>query len=649
MPQPDLLGLIDQAAREKWKTLDLSGMGLTELPPEIGRLMHLTKLVLGRYEQLSMEGAPVIIRRNQLATLPSEIVRLTKLEELDFRFNHLTSLPLEITKLVNLKGLYLSGNQLQDLPLEVEKLVNLESLTLGGNQFNFVPPVIFKIKNLRQLFLDNHSLGMLPSEIEQLLHLEVLSLRNEKLTELPTTLWNLLNLKRLYLKDNQLARLPEELGNLKNLEELDLRNNQLKSLPESIGRLPKLRTLYLRDNQLASLPKTIIRIRKAFVDTEFNFSSFDFSGYDLSDVDLSNTNLSDVILTSVNFKKTNLCNADLSSYDLKGGNLRNANFSYANLTRVRALGTDFSNAIFTGASIKDWHINAETKFDKAVCDYIYLKEDQQERRPSDLNRNFAPGEFVTLIQEIRETVDLIFTSGIDWAALLTSIRKLQVASGDNQLTIQAIEHKRDGRFVVRVDIPPNVDKAEIEQLLWREYENKLKSVEETYLQKIESKSEQLDFYKQQVIEYRSQNSDLMEMAKQMANRPLQIENKIENRNVHQEEKNQTSTINQHGLGDNVAGDKVMGNKIDTQIDNSHDLVQSSKDIKALLDQLSVDYPSDSPRLVGAKAVDQVEKNPELKSRILRGVRAGSFAALEKMIDHPVAKFFIEGIKEVLKP
>jgi len=55
MPQPDLLGLIDQAAREKWKTLDLSGMGLTELPPEIGRLMHLTKLVLGRYEPHSLE------------------------------------------------------------------------------------------------------------------------------------------------------------------------------------------------------------------------------------------------------------------------------------------------------------------------------------------------------------------------------------------------------------------------------------------------------------------------------------------------------------------------------------------------------------------------------------------------------------------
>ncbi|MFN6488279.1 MULTISPECIES: hypothetical protein [unclassified Nostoc] len=110
----------------------------------------------------------------------------------------------------------------------------------------------------------------------------------------------------------------------------------------------------------------------------------------------------------------------------------------------------------------------------------------------------------------------------------------------------------------------------------------------------------------------------------------------------------THKIYQNGLGDNIAGDKVMGDKIGTQINNSQDLAQAAKDIKVLLEQLSLDYPGDSSRVLGAKAIDEVEKNPELKSRILRRVKAGSFAALEKMIDHPVAKFFIEGAKEVLK-
>jgi hypothetical protein len=102
-------------------------------------------------------------------------------------------------------------------------------------------------------------------------------------------------------------------------------------------------------------------------------------------------------------------------------------------------------------------------------------------------------------------------------------------------------------------------------------------------------------------------------------------------------------------GNNIGRDQIMGDQIETQINNSQDLTQASKDIKALLEQLSLDYPDDSHRVLGAKAVDRVEKNPELKSRIMRGLKAGTFAALEKAIDHPVAKFFIEGAKEVLKP
>jgi internalin A len=118
-------------------------------------------------------------------------------------------------------------------------------------------------------------------------------------------------------------------------------------------------------------------------------------------------------------------------------------------------------------------------------------------------------------------------------------------------------------------------------------------------------------------------------------------------------------IQQFGSGDNIAGDKVMGDKIagnkvigdniDTQINNSQDLVQAARDVKTLLDQLSLNYPGESNRVLGAKALDRLESNPELRNRLMRGIKAGSFAALEKMVDHPVARFFIEGAKEVLKP
>ncbi|MGI0491873.1 hypothetical protein ACN4EG_08670 [Alkalinema pantanalense CENA528] len=43
--QQELLRLIDQAADEQWEKLDLSGMGLTELPKEIGRWLGVNRWV----------------------------------------------------------------------------------------------------------------------------------------------------------------------------------------------------------------------------------------------------------------------------------------------------------------------------------------------------------------------------------------------------------------------------------------------------------------------------------------------------------------------------------------------------------------------------------------------------------------------------
>ncbi|MEL6353115.1 MAG: hypothetical protein AAFR58_15380, partial [Cyanobacteria bacterium J06627_28] len=51
MTQDELLALIDQAAEEGWTELDLSGKGLTMLPPEIGKLTQLEKLILGKWDE----------------------------------------------------------------------------------------------------------------------------------------------------------------------------------------------------------------------------------------------------------------------------------------------------------------------------------------------------------------------------------------------------------------------------------------------------------------------------------------------------------------------------------------------------------------------------------------------------------------------
>ena len=77
MTQDELLQIIEKAAAEETTELDLSGNDLTELPPEIGQLVKVEKLILGKWDdQQGYIG-------NQLTALPPEIVQLTNLPSIE--------------------------------------------------------------------------------------------------------------------------------------------------------------------------------------------------------------------------------------------------------------------------------------------------------------------------------------------------------------------------------------------------------------------------------------------------------------------------------------------------------------------------------------------------------------------------------------
>lgn len=95
--------------------------------------------------------------------------------------------------------------------------------------------------------------------------------------------------------------------------------------------------------------------------------------------------------------------------------------------------------------------------------------------------------------------------------------------------------------------------------------------------------------------------------------------------------------NHSGSGDNVSGDKNISN-----IYNSQNLAQAANDIKELIDQLSSDYSSVA--LVGAKAIEEVERNPTLKSRIIKALKEGGTTAIEKLVEHPAASIVIAAVK-----
>jgi internalin A len=106
--------LIAQAADEQWEELDLSGMALSELPPEIGNLVSLKRLILGKWDQKKSR-----VFRNNLTVLPQELIQLQQLEELNLSFNEITTLPESIGKLISLERLVLEKNPITNIPPEI--------------------------------------------------------------------------------------------------------------------------------------------------------------------------------------------------------------------------------------------------------------------------------------------------------------------------------------------------------------------------------------------------------------------------------------------------------------------------------------------------------------------------------------------------
>ncbi|MEG3906564.1 COR domain-containing protein [Microcoleus sp. w2-18bC1] len=228
MTREELLQLIDKAADEGQTELDLAGLGLEELPPEIGKCTQLETLVLGKWE----EGGKRV--GNKLTEFPDAVLQLTNLKILSIANNQITSIPDAIGQLSNLTELDLSHNQITSIPEAIVQLSNLTELDLSGNQITSIP-----------------------EDIGQLWNLAALNLRDNQITSIPEDIGQLWNLTWLGLSDNQITSIPEDLGQLSNLTGLNLRNNQIETIPECWETLPQVKYLDLRGNPLPVSPEVL--------------------------------------------------------------------------------------------------------------------------------------------------------------------------------------------------------------------------------------------------------------------------------------------------------------------------------------------------------------------------------------------------------
>ncbi|AUT00972.1 low-complexity protein [Nostoc sp. CENA543] len=199
-------------------------------------------------------------------------------------------------------------------------------------------------------------------------------------------------------------------------------------------------------------------------------------------------------LKGINLDYADLSYADLSEVDMSNSTLDCANLEGANLTKTQALGTNFHQATLTAACLEAWNIDSTTQLDGVICQYVYLLNNQQERRPS--SGEFAAGEFTKLFRVVINTVDLIFRNGLDLEALSAALSKVKIENEGIPLAIKSIENQGDGVVIVRVDVPESTDKAKIHASVTHNYELALQQIEARYQAELKSKDEQISLYRQ---------------------------------------------------------------------------------------------------------------------------------------------------------
>ena len=264
--------------------LRLDGNGLEgEMPPGLGDLTHLTRLVL---------------RENRISgQIPPEMAQLTNLRELDLALNEIEGvIPAWLGELKNLKQLYLEKNRFVDqVPAELGKLTRLNALTLNRNRglSGALPLTLTEIPKMVWFRFDSTGLcapldddfqvwmlGLLnsmgPDCLSESVAEEPTSPDRDALvaffeatdgenwtnfdnwlSDRPITMWYGVTtvdgrVTKLELRRNSLTGIiPPEIGELAHLEELLLFGNRLTGeMPPEMRRLSELTRLELNSNEL---------------------------------------------------------------------------------------------------------------------------------------------------------------------------------------------------------------------------------------------------------------------------------------------------------------------------------------------------------------------------------------------------------------
>ncbi len=171
-----------------------------------------------------------------------------KARVLIIRNQDIDSLPSTLGLLTDLKVLNLSNNHLRKLPGCIGKLQSLEELICENNQLTAIPSSIRNLKKLKLINLSNNELAMVPPQLSELDSLEHLCLASNRIEKADIGL--LRNLKDIDLSENKIVQLLYSAEPFAAVTKLDLYNNKISTVPEILFMLERLDELILSGNPL---------------------------------------------------------------------------------------------------------------------------------------------------------------------------------------------------------------------------------------------------------------------------------------------------------------------------------------------------------------------------------------------------------------
>ena len=130
----------------------------------------------------------------------------------------------------------------------------------------------------------------------------------------------------------------------------------------------------------------------------------------------------------------------------------------------------------------------------------------------------------------------------------------------------------------------------------------------------------------------------------------------ENRNIHMGEGNYNEYEQKGNFGiGHMSGGEIKGNaKVAVVINEAEeqDLAEAAAKIQALLEQLSETYPTTTSKeknIVVGEAVDQIENNPTLKSKVINALKAGGTEVFKEAVNHPLVNILVATIEGWQEP